>query len=145
MKGVLLVNLGSPEAPTPEAVKPYLDEFLMDERVIDLPYLLRALLVKGIILNVRPKKSAKAYRKIWWDEGSPLIVISKRTQAKIQQRTDMPVALGMRYGQPSLESGSKALNDQGVPKIIIVQTRNHFKGFSSVFFKRSTRFHFNFF
>ena len=75
MKGALLVNLGSPESPDAKDVKPYLDEFLMDERVIDLPYLLRAFLVKGIILNTRPKKSAAAYKKIWWNEGSPLIVI----------------------------------------------------------------------
>lgn len=120
MKGVLLVNLGSPEAPTPEAVKPYLDEFLMDERVIDLPYVLRALLVKGIILNVRPKKSAEAYHKIWWEEGSPLIVISKRTQKKIQERTDIPVALGMRYGKPSLESGLKELSDKGVTEVLLL-------------------------
>ena len=74
-KGVLLINLGSPDSPEPKDVKKYLDEFLMDERVIDIPYLLRALLVKGIILNTRPKKSAKAYKKIWWEEGSPLIVL----------------------------------------------------------------------
>ena len=75
MKGVLLVNLGSPESPTPKDVKPYLDEFLMDKYVIDVPYLLRALLVRGIILQTRPKKSAEAYSQIWNDEGSPLIVI----------------------------------------------------------------------
>ena len=98
MKGVLLINLGSPDAPTPEAVKPYLDEFLMDERVIDLPYLLRAFIVRGIILRSRPKKTAHAYSKIWWEGGSPLLVISKNTQKKIQTRTTLPVALAMRYG-----------------------------------------------
>ena len=76
MKGVLLVNLGSPDTPEPKDVKKYLGEFLMDERVIDVPLWARNLLVKGIILNTRPKASAKAYQKIWWDEGSPLIVIS---------------------------------------------------------------------
>ena len=65
MKGVLLVNLGSPDSPNPKDVKVYLEEFLMDERVIDLPSFLRTILVKGIILNTRPKKSAKAYQKIW--------------------------------------------------------------------------------
>ena len=69
MKGVLLVNLGSPKSPTPEDVKPYLEEFLMDERVIDAPKWLRSLLVKGIILRTRPKKSAKAYQKILWYKG----------------------------------------------------------------------------
>jgi len=119
MKGVLLVNLGSPDAPTPEAVKPYLDEFLMDERVIDLPYLLRAFVVRGIILRKRPANSAAAYKKIWWEEGSPLIVISKRTQNKIKQRVDIPVALAMRYGNPSLESGLKELADKGVTEVLL--------------------------
>ena len=72
MKGALLINLGSPDSPDPKDVKRYLGEFLMDERVIDLSKALRTFLVKGIILNTRPKKSAKAYKKIWWEEGSPL-------------------------------------------------------------------------
>lgn len=120
MKGVLLVNLGSPEAPTPEAVKPYLDEFLMDERVIDLPYFFRLLLVKGIILNVRPKKSAAAYKKIWWEEGSPLIVLSKRMKDKVQKQIEIPAALAMRYGKPSIESGLKELYDQGVRDVLLL-------------------------
>ena len=68
MKGVLLVNLGSPDSPTPKDVKPYLDEFLMDERVIDVPNWLRNIIVRGIILQTRPKESAEAYQKIWWEE-----------------------------------------------------------------------------
>lgn len=120
MKGVLLVNLGSPEAPTPEAVKPYLDEFLMDERVIDFPYPLRYLLVKGIILNVRPKKSAEAYKKIWWEEGSPLIVISERTIDKIRKQIDIPIALAMRYGTPSIEQGLEELHHQGVRDVLLL-------------------------
>ncbi len=119
MKGVLLVNLGSPDAPTPEAVKPYLDEFLMDERVIDMPYLLRAFIVRGIILRKRPAKSAAAYKKIWWDEGSPLMVISKRTHKKIQERVDVPVALAMRYGNPSIESGLQELYNKGVKEVLL--------------------------
>ena len=66
-----MVNLGSPDSPTAKDVRPYLDEFLMDERVIDVNPILRNILVRGIILNTRPKKSAKAYAKIWWEEGSP--------------------------------------------------------------------------
>ena len=93
MKGVLLVNLGSPDSPEPKDVKPYLEEFLMDERVIDVPKWLRTFLVKGIILNTRPKRSAKAYKKIWWDEGSPLIVLSERLQAKVQDKTSVPLSL----------------------------------------------------
>src|SRR5574343_1750858 len=98
MKGVLLVNLGSPESPTAKDVKPYLDEFLMDKYLIDVPYLLRALLVRGSILQTRPKKSAGAYSQIWTDEGSPLIVSSKKMQQKVEKLVDVPVALSMRYG-----------------------------------------------
>ncbi len=120
MKGVLLVNLGSPEAPTPEAVKPYLDEFLMDERVIDLPYWLRWFVVRQIILRTRPKKSAEAYKKIWWEEGSPLIVISKRTQEKVQKLTELPVELAMRYGKPSIEEGLRNLSNKGVTEVFLM-------------------------
>jgi ferrochelatase len=119
MKGVLLVNLGSPESPTAKDVKPYLDQFLMDKYVIDVPFLLRALLVRGIILQTRPKKSAKAYAKIWWDEGSPLIVLSKRLQAKIRKQVNIPVELGMRYGNPSIESGLEKLNNQGITEVLL--------------------------
>jgi ferrochelatase len=118
-KGVLLVNLGSPESPTPKDVKPYLDEFLMDKYVIDVPFLLRALLVRGIILQTRPKKSAAAYAKIWWDEGSPLIVLSKRMHKKVQANTNIPVSLAMRYGKPSIESGLQELHDQGVTEVML--------------------------
>ena len=120
MKGILLVNLGSPKSPTPEDVKPYLDQFLMDERVIDLPYLLRAFVVKGIILNTRPKKSAAAYQKIWWPEGSPLIVLSKRQQEKLQKIIDLPIALAMRYGEPSIQNGLQELHDQGVNDVFMI-------------------------
>ncbi|MHC5354906.1 ferrochelatase [Myroides sp. LJL115] len=120
MKGILLVNLGSPESPTAKDVKPYLDEFLMDQRVIDVPYLFRAFLVKGIILNTRPKKSAEAYKKIWWPEGSPLIVISERLTKKVQEQVDIPVELAMRYGQPSIEQGIDNLHKKGVKQILMI-------------------------
>lgn len=125
-KGVLLVNLGSPNAPTPKAVRPYLDEFLMDERVIDVPVLLRNLLVRGIILQTRPKKSAKAYSKIWWEEGSPLIIISERFTEKVKQHLDMPVALGMRYGSMSIEEGFQELKEQGVDHVLLVPLYPHY-------------------
>jgi ferrochelatase len=112
MKGVLLVNLGSPESPTPAAVKPYLDEFLMDKYVIDVPFLLRALLVRGIILQTRPKKSAEAYSRIWTSEGSPLIVISKKMHKKVQTLVDIPVALAMRYGTITIKKGLQELKDK---------------------------------
>ncbi|MGB5458624.1 MAG: ferrochelatase [Eudoraea sp.] len=126
MKGVLLVNLGSPDGPTAKEVKPYLDEFLMDERVIDVPNWLRNLLVRGIILQTRPKKSAKAYAKIWWEEGSPLVVISERFASKVRQQTDIPVALGMRYGSMSIKNALKELKDKGVSEILLVPLYPHY-------------------
>jgi ferrochelatase len=120
MKGVLLVNLGSPASTSTKDVRKYLDQFLMDERVIDAPYWLRTILVRGIILNTRPKKSAKAYKKIWWDEGSPLIVLSERLHDKVQEKTELPVALSMRYGDPSMKDGLQELHDKGVTDVLIV-------------------------
>ena len=90
-KAILLVNLGSPDSTSVTDVRRYLDEFLMDQYVIDVPFIIRWLLVKVIILNTRPKKSAEAYASIWWDEGSPLIVLSKRLQALVQKVSDVPV------------------------------------------------------
>ena len=120
MKGVLLVNLGSPDTPEPADVKNYLREFLMDERVIDFPYIVRSLLVKGIILNTRPKKSAKAYKKIWWKEGSPLIVLSKRLKEKLKKKVNVPVELAMRYGNPSIKYGLDSLSKNGVNEILLI-------------------------
>lgn len=125
-KGVLLVNLGSPDSPTKKDVKPYLDEFLMDGRVIDVPPLLRNLLVRGIILNTRPKKSAEAYSKIWWDEGSPLIVISERFTNKLRKQTELPVALGMRYGSGSIKEGLQELADKDVDEVLLVPMYPHY-------------------
>ena len=119
MKGVLLVNLGSPESPTAKDVKPYLDEFLMDKFVIDVPFLLRALLVRGIILQTRPKKSAEAYARIWTDEGSPLIVISQKMHKKVQTMVDIPVALAMRYGTITILKGLQELHDKGVTEVLL--------------------------
>ena len=120
MKGVLLVNLGSPDSTETNDVRDYLGEFLMDERVIDLPKWFRTFLVKGIILKTRPKKSAKAYRKIWWKEGSPLIVLSERLQEKVQKKVSIPVALAMRYGKSSIHDGLKKLAEQGVTEVFLV-------------------------
>ncbi len=120
MKGVLLVNLGSPESPTPKDVKPYLDEFLMDKYVIDVPYLLRALLVRGIILRKRPEKSAEAYAKIWTKEGSPLIVLSKKMHQKVEKLVDIPVALSMRYGSMTILKGLQELHNKGVTEVMLL-------------------------
>ena len=119
-KGVLLVNLGSPDSTSPKDVKKYLDEFLMDPRVIDVPQWARILLVRGIILNTRPKKSAEAYQKIWWEEGSPLIVISERLQKKFKNNPTIPMALAMRYGSMTLQKGLQELVDQGVNQVMVI-------------------------
>ena len=119
-KGVLLVNLGSPDSSSPKDVKRYLGEFLMDPRVIDVPKWARILLVRGIILNTRPKQSAAAYQKIWWEEGSPLIVLSERLQKKVQSKTEVPVALAMRYGSMTLKKGLQELVDLGVDDVLVV-------------------------
>ena len=119
-KGVLLVNVGSPDSPAVKDIKRYLREFLMDERIIDLPYLLRYTLVNGIILNTRPPKTSKAYQKIWWNEGSPLIVITKRLTEKIQQQVSVPVVMAMRYGNPNIASGLQQLYDQGVDEVLLM-------------------------
>jgi len=125
MKGALLINLGSPESPTPKDVKPYLDEFLMDKYVIDVPYLLRAFLVRGLILRNRPEKASAAYAKIWTDEGSPLVVISKRMYEKVKPQANVPVALAMRYGNPSLKAGLQELHDKGVTEVLLLPLYPH--------------------
>ncbi len=126
MKGILFINLGSPDSTKVKDVCKYLDEFLMDERVIDIPYWKRFLLIKGIILRSRPKESAEAYKKIWWKEGSPLVVISERFAEKVINNTDIPVALAMRYGTMSIEKGFKKLAYKGVDNILIVPLYPHY-------------------
>jgi ferrochelatase len=112
--GILLVNLGSPDSYKPEDLKVYLREFLTDERVIDVPTPLRKFIVEGMILPFRPKESAEAYEQIWWEDGSPLIVITQRVIDKLQQRLgeDVPIAMGMRYGNPSIEAGFDELKEK---------------------------------
>ena len=126
MKGFLLINLGSPDSTSIPDVKKYLDEFLMDKRVIGKSYWFRWFLVKIIILNTRPRKSAKAYKKIWWKEGSPLIVLSKRLFEKIKKLVKIPIALAMRYGSISIVKGLKELNDYGVKEVVVLPLYPHY-------------------
>ncbi len=118
--GVLLANLGTPDEPTPKAVKRFLSQFLHDQRVVDLTRWIWCPLLHGIILPLRSPRVAKLYQSVWMEEGSPLLVYSKRQQKKLQQRLGVPVELGMTYGTPSLLSGVQALRDQGVEKIIVL-------------------------
>ena len=103
------MNLGSPDSTSVKDVRRYLNEFLMDERVIDIPWLQRTLLVKGIITPFRASKSAHAYKTIWTKDGSPLIVISKQLQKAVQEKVDDPVEIAMRYGNPSPAVAFEAL------------------------------------
>jgi ferrochelatase len=100
-RGIILMNLGSPDSTELKDVKRYLDEFLMDKRVIDYPYLFRLLLVRGIIVPFRAPKSAKAYKSIWTKDGSPLIVLTKQLQQALTQQLSEPVVVAMRYGNPT--------------------------------------------
>ncbi|HEY0355320.1 MAG TPA: ferrochelatase, partial [Flavisolibacter sp.] len=100
-RAIVLMNLGSPDSTEVKDVKRYLDEFLMDKRVIDKPWLFRAMLVKGIIVPFRAPKSAEAYKSIWTEKGSPLIVISRQLAGALDKELEEPVTIAMRYGNPS--------------------------------------------
>ena len=127
-QGVLLINLGSPDSTSVRDVRKYLGEFLMDERVLDAPYLIRWCIVNLAILPSRPKHSAEAYKEIWTDQGSPLVVTSKNVQRDLQQRMgeNVPVALAMRYQSPSIESALKSLQDQGVRDLLVIPLFPHY-------------------
>jgi ferrochelatase len=116
---LLLVNLGSPASTEVADVRRYLNQFLMDPYVVDLPWPLRRLLVSLILIR-RPAASAHAYASIWWDEGSPLVVLSRRLQQAMRaQWSQGPVELAMRYGEPSLESALTRLAAQGIQQVTL--------------------------
>lgn len=125
-QGILLVNLGSPDSPSVPDVRRYLREFLMDGRVLDAPWPIRFLVVHGLILPSRPKQSAEAYAAIWRPEGSPLILTSRRVQTLLQQRVNLPVELGMRYQNPSIEHALEQLCRQGVERCLLIPLFPHF-------------------
>ena len=118
--GLLLINLGTPRSPRPADVRPYLREFLMDPRVIDVPTWRRWLVVNLLILPFRPRRSGHAYEQIWTPEGSPLLVHGRALAAKVQARLGptIPVELGMRYGEPSIGSALDRLIARGVERIV---------------------------
>ena len=120
--GVLLTNLGTPDAPTKAALRAYLKEFLWDPRVVEQPRWLWWLILNGIILNTRPAKSAALYQSVWTDEGSPLMAVGKKQAEKLQQSIGdiAHVELAMRYGNPSIQSGLEALREKNCRKIIIL-------------------------
>lgn len=124
--GVLITNLGTPDEATPKALKRYLKEFLWDPRVVEIPRPVWWLILNGIILNTRPAKSAEAYKKVWTEEGSPLLSISKRQQKALQASLEkqfkgpVKVALGMRYGNPSIQSALDELRNANAQRILVL-------------------------
>ncbi len=119
--GVLLTNLGTPNSPEPGAVKLYLREFLSDPRVVEIPQYVWQPILRGIILNTRPKKSAHAYGQVWTEEGSPLAAITRRQALALQQRLGEAVLVdhAMRYGQPAIRERIQHLKDQGCERILL--------------------------
>src|SRR5215831_19215066 len=114
VKGVLLVNLGSPDSPSLPDVRRYLREFLMDKRVLDVNWFARFCIVHFAILPSRPKQSAHAYRTIWTDAGSPLVVTSRNIQNTLQAQFDLPIELAMRYQNPAIPQAVRILAKKGV-------------------------------
>jgi ferrochelatase len=132
--GVLLINLGTPDAPTTTAVRRYLTEFLADPRVIEGPRFIWWLILHGFILRVRPARSAKAYQSVWTEQGSPLLTISQRQAAALQQRLDarlagsVQVELGMRYGNPSIVSALNRLRDASIRRLLVLPLYPQYSG-----------------
>lgn len=132
--GVLLVNLGTPDEPTPAAVRRYLKQFLSDPRVIEYPRWLWLPVLHGVILRIRPAASAKAYRKIWTDQGSPLLLhsldIANAMQEQLSARLSgaVNVELAMSYGQPSIESSLSKMFDQHAGRIVILPLYPQYSG-----------------
>src|SRR5436190_8471811 len=125
-KAVLLVNLGSPDSPSVGDVRRYLREFLMDGRVLDTPWPLRALIVHGCILPFRPKQSAHAYQSVWTHQGSPLVATSMRVKARLRCRLQVPVELAMRYQNPSIEDALRSLSNQNVEQLLLIPMFPHY-------------------
>ncbi|MGF1644887.1 MAG: ferrochelatase [Thiotrichales bacterium] len=124
--GVLLTNLGTPDAPTPPALRRYLKEFLSDPRVVETPRVLWWFILNGVILNLRPRRSAAAYAEIWGEDGSPLLSNTRQLTAAVSDRLNaiapgyVEVALGMRYGNPSLASALESLLFAGCERLLVL-------------------------
>ena len=124
---VLLTNLGSPDDTDISSVRRYLNQFLMDPLVIQLPWVLRRLIVGLFVLPFRPKYSAHAYQSIWWEEGSPLIVLSQRLLDAVKKQTDVPVSLAMRYGSPGIETQLLQLAKlDGIEEVLLIPLYPHY-------------------
>lgn len=132
--GVLLINLGTPDAPTKTAVRRYLTEFLADRRVIEAPRLIWWLILHGFILRVRPARSAKAYQSVWTEQGSPLLTISRHQAAGLQERLEKRltgaavVELGMRYGNPSISAALQTLREANIRRLLVLPLYPQYSG-----------------
>ena len=132
--GVLVVNLGTPDEPTTSAVRRYLAEFLSDHRVVEIPKLLWMLILHGIILRIRPAKSARAYKKVWSEQGSPLMAgtadLSSKIQTSLSERISgkCNVQLAMRYGNPSIKDGLEKLQAEGAERIMVLPLYPQYSG-----------------
>src|SRR5687767_5833926 len=127
-RGILLMNLGSPDSTATKDVRKYLNEFLMDGRVIDMAYWKRTLLVRGIIVPFRAPKSAEAYKEIWTDKGSPLVVMTNDLRDAVQAEVSPPVEVAMRYGNPTPDSAFKKLlqREPGLEEVIAFPLYPHY-------------------
>lgn len=127
-RGIILMNLGSPDSTELKDVKKYLTQFLMDKRVIDYPYLLRKLVVSGIIVPFRTANSAEAYKTIWTSEGSPLVNLTRQLQQALQQQVEEPVVIAMRYGNPSMADAYARLLQlaPGLEEVIAIPLYPHY-------------------
>lgn len=127
-RGIILMNLGSPDSTSVKDVRRYLNEFLMDERVIDKPFLMRWLLVKALITPARAPKSAAAYKKIWREEGSPLVVLTQQLCEKLSHQIPYPVEIAMRYGNPHPKKNFEKLLEKNpeMKEVIVVPLYPHY-------------------
>jgi ferrochelatase len=126
--GILLTQIGTPDALTEKAVRQYLKKFLSDPRVIEVPRVIWWPILYGFILRVRPKRSLKLYQEIWTDQGSPLLIYSENIRAKLEKKLQTPVALGMHYSQPSIFAALDQLRNQNVSKIIVLPLFPQYSG-----------------
>ncbi len=134
LTGVLITNLGTPQAPTAKALRPYLKQFLSDPRVVEVPRLIWWLILNGIILNTRPKRSAEAYSEVWTDRGSPLLYhlmdqvsgIEERLKSRVGEH--MMVRGAMRYGNPSIPDVLQDLFSAGIQRLIVLPLYPQYAG-----------------
>ncbi|HEB58824.1 MAG TPA: ferrochelatase [Gammaproteobacteria bacterium] len=134
LTGILITNLGTPDSPTAPALRRYLTEFLSDRRVVEMPRWLWWPILHGVILRLRPARAARAYRRVWTDDGSPLLSISRRQEAALQQllarhgEQPVKVVLGMRYGNPSIAAALEELRQANVTRLLVLPLYPQYSG-----------------